>query len=270
VSREAIAAEVISSKLGSVADEMSVVLIRSSVSTNIKEREDCSTSVFDAHGRLLYQAENIPLHVGSLQGMVEAVAARYGDDARPGDMFIGNDPYAGGGTHLPAIVLIAPVHHRGERIGFVANLGHHADFVQRRHTHVFVEGIRIPPLRIRRDDAWVDELPALVLANVQVPAERTADLEAQVAANQVGVAGFGRVVETVGAGAFRAGTAELLDHAERRIRAAIARLPDGRYHALEAFDATSSPSRWSSSSRRRWRATRCTCASPRRRRCAPG
>jgi N-methylhydantoinase B/oxoprolinase/acetone carboxylase alpha subunit len=111
MSVDPVTAEVISNKLGSVADEMSVVLIRSSVSTNIKEREDCSTSVFDAQGRLLYQAENIPLHLGSLQGMVSAVSERYGDDVAAGDMFIGNDPYEGGGTHLPDIVLVAPVFH---------------------------------------------------------------------------------------------------------------------------------------------------------------
>jgi len=165
VSVDPVTAEVISNKLGSVADEMSVVLIRSSVSTNIKEREDCSTSVFDALGRLLYQAENIPLHLGSLQGIGSAVGERYGDDIAPGDMFIGNDPYEGGGTHLPDIVLIAPVFQEPAQVGFVANLGHHADFVQRRHHHVFEEGIPIPPLRIRRDGAWIGETLMLLMAN---------------------------------------------------------------------------------------------------------
>lgn len=234
---DAVRAEVISNKLGSVADEMSVVLIRSSVSTNIKEREDCSTSVFDGAGRVLYQAENIPLHLGSLQGMVSAVAERYGDDMRPGDMFIGNDPYEGGGTHLPDIVLIAPVFFESRRVGFVANLGHHADFVQRRHHHVFEEGIRIPPLRIVRDGEWTEELLALLMANFQVPAEREADLQAQLAANLVGVAGFLRVVETVGLDAFREATEELLDYSERQIRAIVSEIPDGTFSSSEEFDS---------------------------------
>jgi N-methylhydantoinase B len=237
MSVDPVTAEVISNKLGSVADEMSVVLIRSSVSTNIKEREDCSTSVFDADGRLLYQAENIPLHLGSLQGMVSAVAERYRDDLAPGEMFIGNDPYEGGGTHLPDIVLVAPVFHGSTRVGFVANLGHHADFVQRRHHHVFEEGIRIPPLRVRRDGAWSEELLALLMANFQVPAERAADLEAQVAANLVGVSGFERVVETVGLDTFRAASEEMLDYAERQMRRIVADIPAGAYSAGEEFDS---------------------------------
>ena len=237
MSLDAITAEVVSNKLGSVADEMSVVLIRSSVSTNIKEREDCSTSVFDAAGRLLYQAENIPLHLGSLEGMVHATRERYGDDIRAGDMFIGNDPYEGGGTHLPDIVLIAPVFHASRRVGFVANLGHHADFVQRRHHHVFEEGIRIPPLRIIRDGRWIAEPLALLMANFQVPAERQADLEAQMAANLVGLAGFERVVETVGPDTFRDAVEELLDHGERQIRQIVEAIPDGTYAARERFDS---------------------------------
>lgn len=237
MSVDPVTAEVISNKLGSVADEMSVVLIRSSVSTNIKEREDCSTSVFDAAGRLLYQAENIPLHLGSLQGMVSAVNERYGDDIAAGDMFIGNDPYEGGGTHLPDIVLIAPVFHDSRRVGFVANLGHHADFVQRRHHHIFEEGIRIPPLRIRRDGAWIDETLLLLMANFQVPAERAADLEAQVAANLVGVAGFERVVETAGLSTFREAAEEVLDYAERQIRQVVSAVPDGGYLSREEFDS---------------------------------
>jgi len=236
VTLDAITAEVISNKLGSVADEMSVVLIRSSVSTNIKEREDCSTSVFDAAGRLLYQAENIPLHLGSLQGMVRATRERYGDDVHAGDMFIGNDPYEGGGTHLPDIVLIAPVFAESTHVGFVANLGHHADFVQRRHHHVFEEGTRIPPLRIMRDGRWIDEPLALVMANFQVPAERQADLEAQMAANLVGVAGFERVVETAGLETFRDAVEEMLAHSERQLRRTVSDIPDGTYAAHEPFD----------------------------------
>jgi len=149
--------------------------------------------------------------------------------------------YEGGGTHLPDIVLVAPVFHEGTRVGFVANLGHHADFVQRRHHHVFEEGIRIPPVRVRRDDAWIDETLALLMANFQVPAERAADLEAQVAANLVGVAGFERVVETAGLETFSEAAEEVLDYAERQIRQIVEAIPDGRYEAHEDFDSNEIP-----------------------------
>ena len=152
-------------------------------------------------------------------------------------MFIGNDPYEGGGTHLPDIVLVAPVFWASQRVGFVANLGHHADFVQRRHTHVFEEGLRIPPVRIRRAGEWIEETRALLMANFQVPTERAADLEAQVAANLVGVAGFERVVSEVGAGLFAEAAREMLDYAERQMRAIVAEIPDGEWSSHEELDS---------------------------------
>ena len=131
---------------------MGEALIRASYSTNVKERRDCSTILFDARGRTLGQAEHIPIHLGSLMGIVEDVTAALSRrrDPRPGDMFIGNDAYTGGGTHLPDIVVVAPVFVEGEVVAWVANIAHHADFVDRGHAHIFQEGLRIPPVRIYR------------------------------------------------------------------------------------------------------------------------
>ena len=105
-----ITVEVIGNALASIVEEMGETLIRASYSTNIKERRDCSTALFDSEGRTLSQAEHIPIHLGSFIGLVEAILERVPtDEIREGDTFIGNDAYTGGGTHLPDIVLASPI-----------------------------------------------------------------------------------------------------------------------------------------------------------------
>ena len=123
--------EVIGNAIASIADEMGETLVRASYSTNIKERRDCSTVIFDAAGRTLYQAEHIPIHLGSLMGVVEAILKRHDiSDISEGDMFIGNDAYTGGGTHLPDIVLAAPIFFDEALVGWATNLAHHANSIK--------------------------------------------------------------------------------------------------------------------------------------------
>src|SRR5919198_1522887 len=94
--------EVIGAAMASIVEETGEALIRASHSTNIKERRDCSTALFNAAGETLCQAEHIPIHLGSFIGLVTHIMGRYRlEDLRPGDAFVGNDPYDGGGTHLP-------------------------------------------------------------------------------------------------------------------------------------------------------------------------
>ena len=122
-------ARVIGAALLAIAEEMGEALIKSSYSTNIKERRDCSTAIFDARGEVIAQAEHIPMHLGSLMVIIdEVLAAIRWTSSRPGDMFMGNDPYTGGGTHLPDIDVASPVFAEGELVGFVANIAHHADW----------------------------------------------------------------------------------------------------------------------------------------------
>src|SRR5215475_14262506 len=109
--------------LRAACEEMGAALIRSAYSANIKERRDCSTALFDARGELVMQAEHIPVHLGS---MPDAVAAVLGEEQRPGQAWILNDPYRGG-THLPDITLISPVFAEEELLGFAASRAHHAD-----------------------------------------------------------------------------------------------------------------------------------------------
>ncbi len=232
-----ITVEVIGSAFSSLVEEMGTSLIRASYSTNIKERRDCSTIVFDAQGRTLAQAEHIPIHLGSLMGLVEEILRRYDlDEIDPGDMFIGNDAYTGGGTHLPDIVVLSPVFFDGEIVGFVSNLSHHADFVDRGHAHIYQEGLRIPPVKIFDRGELREDILEFILLNCQVPRERLGDLRAQFAANRLGVRRMQRLCERYGAETVKQAGGALLDYAERQTRAGIARIPDGTYRFTDTFD----------------------------------
>jgi N-methylhydantoinase B len=245
VTREALdpfAVEVIGNALLSIAEEMGEALVRASYSTNIKERRDCSTALFDAQGSTLVQAEHIPIHLSSLLGIVATILERYPlSDVRPGDMFIGNDPYTGGGTHLPDIVVAAPMFYEGSLIGFVANLAHHADFVDRGTIHIFVEGIRIPPVKIFDRGELQKDVLDLILTNLQMPHERLGDFRAQFAANRLGLRRFGELCDRHGKETLLAAAEELLNYAERKTRAGILQIPDGVYEFTDYFDAPSLP-----------------------------
>src|SRR5918999_6484914 len=105
-----IKAEVVARHLIAPSEEMSATLMRTAFSPNIKERADCSSAVFDVQGQVIALAQRVPVHLGSMVGAIDAIRERYGvDDIRPGDMFAANDPYNGGGSHLPDINVVAPV-----------------------------------------------------------------------------------------------------------------------------------------------------------------
>lgn len=232
-----ITVEVIGSAFMSIVEEMGTSLIRASYSTNIKERRDCSTILFDVQGRTLAQAEHIPIHLGSLMGLVEEVLRRHGlEGIRPGDMFVGNDAYTGGGTHLPDIVVLSPVFVGDEIVAFVANLSHHADFVDRGHAHIYQEGLRIPPVKIFDRGELREDVLEFILLNCQVPHERLGDLRAQFAANQLGIRRVQRLHEKYGTAVVEAAGDALLDYAERQTRAGIAQLPNGVYRFEDRFD----------------------------------
>jgi len=232
-----ITVEVIGAALSSIVEETGEALIRASYSTNIKERRDCSTALFDVQGRTLCQAEHIPIHLGSFIGIVPHVLNHHPiADMRPGDVFIGNDPNAGSGTHLPDIVMAEPIVVDGTIVAWTVNLAHHADFADRGHAHIYQEGLRIPPIRLYRAGELQQDVLDLVLLNCQVPRERLSDLRAQMAANRVGVQRFKALCAKYGVATVLAAGDALLDYAERKMRAGIAAIPDGIYRFSDVFD----------------------------------
>lgn len=231
--------EVIGSALESICDEMGETLVKASYSPNIKERRDCTTALFDAEGRTLAQAEHIPIHLGSLIGIVEGVMKEYPlDEIRDGDSFLGNDPYSGGGTHLHDIVLVTPIFVDGKLRAWASNLAHHSDFADRQHNHIFEEGLRIPPIRFVRDGAFDGDVLRFILTNMHVPDERIADFNAQVASNRLAVLRYREICAKYGVDVIDEAGRLLLDYTERKTRAGIAEIPDGVYTFEDSLDYT--------------------------------
>jgi N-methylhydantoinase B len=230
---------VLASALAGIAEEMGAVLIRGSYSSNIKERRDCSTALFDARGRMVAQAEHIPVHLGA---MPEAVAAIRRRNPEPGDVFAINDPYSGG-THLPDITLVSPVALEGEILGYAVTRAHHSDVGGMRpgsapsdSREIYQEGIIIPPVRLVRGGDYVDDVLDLLLANVRTPAIRRGDLRAQIAGNQIAEERVGELIERRGKEIVLAAFDEVISYTERRTREVIRELPDGEYEAEDFME----------------------------------
>ena len=230
---------VLASALAGIAEEMGAVLIRGSYSSNIKERRDCTTALFDAGGNMVAQAEHIPVHLGA---MPEAVAAIMRRDPEPGDVFAINDPYSGG-THLPDITLVSPVAYEGEILGYAVTRAHHSDVGGMRpgsmpsdSREVFQEGVIIPPVRLVRGGEYVSDVLDLLLANVRTPDLRRGDLRAQIAANNIAEERVGELIERRSKEVVLAAFEEVVSYAERRTREAIRDLPDGRHEAEDFME----------------------------------
>ena len=229
--------EIIGAALLSIAEEMGVALIKASYSSNIKERWDCSTAIFDGQGQVIAQAEHIPMHLGSLLGIVQEILRRYpAAKLSPGDVFVANDPYAGGGTHLPDITLASPVLVGGTLLGFVANIAHHADRSGERIRTIYDEGLRITPIRLVEAGRMRDDVLELLLANFAVPEQRLGDFRAQMAANKLGERRFLELIQRYGIHTVAAACQAYLAYGERKIRAAIAQLRPGTYRFTDYLD----------------------------------
>ncbi len=237
LSMDRITLEVIGSGLLSIAEEMGEALIKASYSSNIKERQDCSTAVFNLRGEVIAQAEHIPMHLGSLMMIVQEILKRYPvADLREGDVFIGNDPYTGGSTHLPDITVASPVFHEGEPVGFVANIAHHADGSGRETRTIYDEGLRIPPIRVVEGGRLREDVMELLLLNFRLPRERRGDFRAQFAANRIGAERLRELLARCGRRTCEAAMDELLAYGERKIRAALRSIPDGVYSFEDWMD----------------------------------
>jgi N-methylhydantoinase B len=239
MSLDPISLSVLSAVLAGIAEEMGALLIRAAYSSNIKERRDCSTALFDAEGRMVAQAEHIPVHLGA---MPEAVAAVIDLDPSPGDVFALNDPYSGG-THLPDITLIAPIVPDQETIGFSVSRAHHSDIGGMRpgsmpadSTEIYQEGLILPPVRLMAGGREVEDVLTLILANSRTPALRRADLRAQIASNQLAQNRVGELIDRRGRDIVLAAFTDVVSYTERRVRAAIAELDDGVYRAATEME----------------------------------
>jgi N-methylhydantoinase B len=229
--------QVLLGALRAACEEMGAVLVQAAHSANIKERRDASTALFDASGEMVMQAEHIPVHLGA---MPAAVAAVLGEDHAPGRSWVLNDPYRGG-THLPDITVITPVFVEDggdELLAFAASRAHHADVGGRIPGSMPAdsrtlddEGLVIEPQPL--DEEAVDRLAK----RMRQPAQRRADLRAQLAANAAGGRRLRDLARREGADLVRTAMREVLEYAERRTRACLEELPQGAHTARDVLEA---------------------------------
>jgi N-methylhydantoinase B len=228
----------------SVVDECFLTLMRSAFSTNIKERHDHSTAIADATGRLIVQADKaLPIHLASMTGLMAALLRRHGGDIREGDLFVANDPHVGGGTHLPDINMAMPLFRDGRLIAFICNIAHHADVggaargsMSGNLFEIYQEGLRIPVVRLYNQGQLQQDVMDILLLNMRLPEERQGDLNAQIAACRLGVARLDQLIDKYDAGMIETGFDEILTRSLRRMRTAIAAIPDGRYEFQDVLD----------------------------------
>ncbi|MDQ3378716.1 MAG: hydantoinase B/oxoprolinase family protein [Actinomycetota bacterium] len=220
--------QVIGSGLRAIAEEMGAVLVRSAFSANIKERRDCSTALFDEAGRMVTQAEHIPVHLGA---MPEAVAAVRKHEPKLGEPWILNDPYTGG-THLPDLTIVTRT-----ALGYAVSRAHHADVggsqpgsLPAGSTSLAEEGVVIPPTRL--DAAALAEL----VRRMRNPDERRGDLRAQLAAHTLADRRVEELCARRGRRRVREAMDELLAYSERVVRSALRALPDGRFEGADALE----------------------------------
>jgi len=226
--------------LVSIAEEMGVVLRKTSYSANIKERRDYSCAVYDASGETVAMGDHMPVHLGAMPLSVKAVMDAF--DLQRGDVALVNDPFQGG-THLPDITAVAPVFSGGRKPAFyLANRAHHADVggmspgSMPLAREIYQEGIRIPPILIQRRGQIDRSLLGLLLANVRTPVEREGDLMAQLASIQRGEVRLQELVAKHGLRRVHQNMAALQDYSERMMRAAIRKLPGGVYRFEDCLD----------------------------------
>ncbi len=230
----------------SIAEQMGAVLRNTAFSTNMRERLDFSCAVFDERGGLVANAPHIPVHLGAMSEAVRAVVQVH-TDIMPGDVFVTNDP-AQGGSHLPDVTVVTPVHDEAGHLQFFcASRGHHADVggitpgsLPPFSTSLEEEGVVIKPMRAVKAGQLLETELLEVLKGARYPAraplENLADLEAQIAAGARGVGLLQAMVKRYGASLVGAYMAHVQANAKAIIEDEIERMPDGRYRFEDAMD----------------------------------
>ncbi|MFB0875831.1 MULTISPECIES: hydantoinase B/oxoprolinase family protein [unclassified Sphingobium] len=230
---DAIEMEIFTNRMLSITENMALNMMRSSYSSQIKERRDFSVGIFDARGGLIAQGTHIPIHLGSLLGAVEALLERYSvEDMAEGDAFICNDPYLAGGTHIPDVSIVSPVFIEGQVIAFAANIGHHSDLggavpgsISPGARTIFEEGLRIPIIRIARAGAVDEDLLNLIASNSRLSEERRLDLKVQIAVNARGGEETRALFLRMGVEKAQAAIADVYAYTADRLRRRVAALP---------------------------------------------
>jgi len=240
--RDPVTFEVVRGDLAAICEEMKSVVMRASFSPLLSLSADLSCAVLDVDGNVVAQGNDIPVHLGAMPFTVRGVLAVYPpSEWRPGDAVIANDPYRGG-NHLPDMTVVSAAFADGAPFAFVASRVHWPD-VGGPHPgsssvtdHILKEGLRVPPIRIQRDDRLEERVVALLLANMRLPDARLGDLQAQCAGNRRGLQRLEAAACRYGAGVVAEVMSAVQEHSCRAVEAGIARFPEGEYEHEERLD----------------------------------
>src|SRR3972149_5740059 len=235
--------QVVRYALEQVADEMGFTLVRTARSTIIKEIKDISCAVFDPAGNTVAQAHHAPMLLPGFELGMRAMRRRFADEElEDGDIVVFNNPYMGG-QHVMDLVTFAPVKLKGELVGFVGSIAHHADMggaapggTAGGLTEIYLEGLRLPFVKLFKRGREDDELFGILANNIRVPDRTLGDIRAQASANFVGVRKTKEVFQKYSPEVVQACLTRLLDTSERRIRAGLRRIPDGVYSGVDWID----------------------------------
>lgn len=227
-----------------IAEEMKVTLVRSAYNPIIFEAYDFSTGIFDRAGRLAAQAAGLPIFLGTLDWAVQAVVSKFAAGGfLEGDVYLSNDPYEGGGTHLNDVSVITPAFQAGQLIGFAASRAHWTDIggavplsVQTDAREIHGEGLVLPVIRLRRGRRENSDVVDILHANVRPVGRMDGDLNAQLAAGRVGCRRLAELAHRRGAEQLGELIRDYQDRTARRVALALRRLPDFETTAQDALD----------------------------------
>lgn len=236
IQRDPIRLELLKNAFAAISDEMAATVVRTARSYVIKEAMDFSTGLIDAQGNLISQGLCLPMHMGSFPPTVETIIARFRGDMFEGDVYMTNDPYTGGGTHLPDIYVFKPIFFEGALLGFSAAIGHQTDIGGRvaggnacDNTEIFQEGLRLPPVRLFSKGVINQDLMAILCLNVRLPDKVSGDVMATVAACTRGERAVQGLAKRYGVEVLCADMGHLLDYTETMARAELSALADGEW-----------------------------------------
>ena len=229
--------EVVRNYIISTCEEMGLAMLRTSYSTMFNEAKDFSCLIFDGKGEMLGMGDFCPAHIGAIVHTVEWAIKEVGpENMDPGDVILHNDPYRGG-CHLPEFMTLKPCFWNGEIVAYAANIAHMTDiggmvpaaFGDTRN--IFQEGLRLPPIKIYRDDKEVEDIFAIITSNVRTPVVSRGDIKAMVGSTYLAERRILELVEKLGQEKFQDLGEQIKNNSEVLMREAISRMPDGEYSA---------------------------------------
>ncbi|HKP17918.1 MAG TPA: hydantoinase B/oxoprolinase family protein [Gaiellaceae bacterium] len=234
--------EIMRRYLISTVDEMVRTTTRTAYSTVFSEALDFTCALFDTNARMIAFAAGLPVHAGALGDMVQDVLEKFGDDFRPGDVVLHNDPYAGG-THQGDVGAVRPMYFEGSLVGFAVNRGHWADVGGMTAggwggaaTHVIQEALIMPGVKVYRAGEVDREIRDFVLRNVRMPKFAWGDLQAQIASAITAERRIAHLCERYGVDAVIEAGQRAIDYSRDRFHKQMSVIPDGTYTAEDAME----------------------------------